>query len=84
MKKQIMMPNYDFLDELRNVCIKIPLLQAIKEIPILAKSIKELSMKKPGKKNKRDKENTTDRKNSRHNDGKDFHSKISRSQKSIF
>ena len=44
-----MMSNYDFLDELRNVCIKIPLLQAIKEIPILAKTIKELSMKKTGK-----------------------------------
>ena len=44
-----MVPNYDFLYELRNVCIKIPLLQAIKEIPILAKTIKELSMKKIGK-----------------------------------
>ena len=39
-EKHIMLPNYDFLDELRNVCIKIPLLQAIKEIPILAKTIK--------------------------------------------
>ena len=29
-EKQIMLPNYDFLDELKNVCIKIPLLQAIK------------------------------------------------------
>ena len=49
-EKQIIMPNYDFLDELRNVSIKIPLLQAIKEIPILAKTIKELSMKNPGRK----------------------------------
>ena len=24
-EKHIMFPNYDFLDELRNVCIKIPL-----------------------------------------------------------
>jgi len=48
-EKQIMVPNYDFLDELRNVCIKIPLLQAIKEIPILAKTIKDLSMKKTRK-----------------------------------
>ena len=29
-EKQIMLANYDFLDELKNVCIKIPLLQAIK------------------------------------------------------
>jgi hypothetical protein len=29
-EKQIWLPDYDFLDELKNVCIKIPLLQAIK------------------------------------------------------
>ena len=29
-EKHIMLPNYDFLDELKNVCIKSPLLQAIK------------------------------------------------------
>jgi len=49
-EKQILLPNYDFLDELKNVCIKIPLLQAIREIPILAKTIKELSFKRPGRK----------------------------------
>lgn len=32
-------------DELKNVCIKIPLLQATKEIPIFAKAIRELSIK---------------------------------------
>jgi len=42
-----MLPNYDFLYELKNVCIKIPFLKAIKGIPILAKTLKELSMKKP-------------------------------------
>ena len=47
-----MLPNYNFLDELKNLCIKIPLLQAIREIPILAKTIKELSIKKPGRKAK--------------------------------
>jgi len=51
-EKHIMLPNYDFLDELKNVYIKIPLLQAIKEIPILAKTIKELSIKKPRRKEK--------------------------------
>eukprot|EP00253_Pinus_taeda_P007596 PITA_07596 len=49
-EKQILFPDDDFLDELKNVCIKIPLLQAIKEIPILAKTIKELSLKRPGRK----------------------------------
>jgi len=49
-EKQIWLPDYNFLDELKNVCIKIPLLQANKEIPILAKTIKELSLKIPGKK----------------------------------
>ena len=38
------------MDELRNVCIKIPLLQAIKEIPIFAKTIKELSIQISGRK----------------------------------
>lgn len=39
-EKHIMLPNYDFLDELKNVCIKIPLLQANKEIRILSKTKK--------------------------------------------
>jgi len=29
-EKQVVLPNYNMMDELRNVCIKIPLLQAIK------------------------------------------------------
>ena len=41
-EKQIWLPDYSFLDELKNVCIKIPLLTTIKEIPILAKTIKEM------------------------------------------
>jgi len=49
-EKQILLPDYDFLDELKNVCIKIPLLQSIREIPILAKTIKELSLKRLGRK----------------------------------
>jgi hypothetical protein len=39
----------DIEDELRNVCIKIPLLQAIKDIPIYAKIIRDLCIKKPGR-----------------------------------
>lgn len=53
-----MLPNYDFPDELKNVCIKILLLQAINEIPVLAKTIKYLSIKKPGKMKKKQKEIT--------------------------
>ena len=34
--------------QLRNWCVKIPLLQATKDIPILAKTIKQLCLKKPG------------------------------------
>ncbi len=48
-----MLPKYDFLDELKNVCIKISLLQAIKEILILAKKIKELSIKNQDEKQKK-------------------------------
>ena len=43
---------HDLLDELKNVCIKIPLLQAIKTIPIYAKTIKDLCLKKAGRKKK--------------------------------
>jgi len=41
LEKQILLPDYDILDELKNVFIKSPLLQAIREIPILARIIKE-------------------------------------------
>jgi hypothetical protein len=42
----------DIEDELRNVCIKIPLLQAIKDIPIYAKIIRDIFLKKLGRKKK--------------------------------
>jgi hypothetical protein len=42
----------DIEDELRNVCIKIPLLQSIKDIPIYAKIIRDLCIKKLGRKKK--------------------------------
>jgi hypothetical protein len=44
------LPQFDVLDELKNVYIKIPLLQAIKDIPIYTKAVKELCLKKPTKK----------------------------------
>ena len=40
------------MNELKSFCIKIPLLQAIKDIPIYSKVIKELCIKHPRKKQK--------------------------------
>ena len=40
------------MNELKNICIKIPLLEAIKDIPIYSKVKKELCIKHPGKKQK--------------------------------
>ena len=45
-------PEFDIINELINICVKIPLLQAIKDIPIYSKVIKELCIKKPGRKQK--------------------------------
>jgi hypothetical protein len=43
---------HDLEVELRNVCVNIPLLQAIKYIPIYAKIIRDLCIKNPGRKRK--------------------------------
>ena len=51
-EKPVVHPKYDILNELKNICVKIPLLQAIKDIPIYSKVIKELCIKLPGKKQK--------------------------------
>jgi hypothetical protein len=48
-KLPISLPEFDVLDELRNGCVKIPLLQSIKDIPIYTKAIKELCSKKINK-----------------------------------
>ena len=42
-------PDFDLLGELKNLCIKVPLLQAIQDIPIYAKTIKELCIRKPNR-----------------------------------
>lgn len=44
------LPEFYILDELKNVYVKIPLFQAIKKIPIYAKTIKKLCIRKTGKK----------------------------------
>ena len=51
-EKPVVHPEYNILNELKNICIKIPLLQVIKDIPIYSKVIKELCIKYAGKKQK--------------------------------
>jgi hypothetical protein len=53
LEKPVVQPEFDLETELRNVCVKIPLLQAIKDVPIYAKTIRELCIKNPGRKRKR-------------------------------
>ncbi|XP_057841299.2 uncharacterized protein LOC131050994 [Cryptomeria japonica] len=43
---------FDIVDRLKNVFVKIPLFQAIKDVPISGKAIKEACLKKPGRKKK--------------------------------
>lgn len=43
-------PKFDLMDELNNVCVKILLLQELKDIPIYAKVVKDLCTRNPGKK----------------------------------
>jgi hypothetical protein len=50
--KPIVYPNFDIVGELKSICVKIPLLQAIQYIPIYAKTIKKLCGKNPGRKTK--------------------------------
>jgi hypothetical protein len=51
-EKPIVQSEFDIMNELKNVCVKIPLLQAIRDVPIYTKTIKELCIKKPGQKQK--------------------------------
>ena len=49
-EKPVVRPEYDIMNELNNICVKIPLLQDINDIPIYIKVIKELCIKRQGKK----------------------------------
>ena len=51
-EKPVVHSEYDILNELKHIYIKISLLQAIKDIPICNKVIMELCIKHPGKKQK--------------------------------
>jgi hypothetical protein len=50
--KSLIQLEFDFIGELKNVCVRIPLLQAIKDISIYARVVRELCLKKPGRKRK--------------------------------
>jgi len=45
-------PEFDILNELKTICVNIPLPQASKDIPIYSKVVKELCIKKPRRKQK--------------------------------
>lgn len=40
-------PESNFLKDLKNLCIRVPLLQAIKDVPIYVKIVRDLCVKKP-------------------------------------
>jgi hypothetical protein len=44
--------DFDFLGELKNVCVKIPLLQAIKDVLIYSKVEQKRFLRKPDRKSK--------------------------------
>jgi hypothetical protein len=51
-EKLFTQPEFDFLGELNNVCVKIPLFQAIKDVHIYLKAVREICLRKPGRKHK--------------------------------
>ena len=45
-------PISNLLGDLKNIYVKIPLLQALHDVPIFSKTVRELVLKKPGRKPK--------------------------------
>ena len=43
---------FDSVDHLKNMHVQIPLFQAIKDVPIYGKSIRDACLKEPGRKKK--------------------------------
>jgi hypothetical protein len=46
------LPSFNILGELQNLHVNIPLLQVITDVPIYAKTVRDLYIKKPGRKPK--------------------------------
>ena len=45
-------PAFNILGEVQNLYVKIPLLQALRDVPIYARTIRDICVKKPGRKTK--------------------------------
>jgi hypothetical protein len=45
-------PAFNLLGELQNIYVKIPLLQALRDVPIYARTMRDICVKKPGRKTK--------------------------------
>ena len=43
-------PQFNLLGELKNIYVKIPLLQALHDVPIYTKTVQDLCVRKPGRK----------------------------------
>jgi hypothetical protein len=50
--KPVELTSFNLLGELQNMHVNIPLLQAIRDVPIYAKTVRDLCIRKPGRKPK--------------------------------
>ena len=48
--KVVGQPQFNLLGELKNIYVKIPLLQALQDVPIYARTVRDLCIRKPGRK----------------------------------
>ena len=48
--KAVGQPQFNILGELKNMYVKIPLLQALHDVPIYARTVRDLCTRKPGRK----------------------------------
>eukprot|EP00253_Pinus_taeda_P006489 PITA_06489 len=52
LSKTFELPAFNLLGELQNLYVKIPLLQALRDVPIYARTVKDICVRKPGRKAK--------------------------------
>jgi hypothetical protein len=50
--KNLELPTFNLLGELQNLYVKIPLLQALRDVPIYARTMQDICVKKPDRKTK--------------------------------